>query len=84
MEWLLWTKVLVLQLECGLGIVKTAVFTGFWGQESSQAEFLTFPPLGVILPAIQFLSRVPWNATVRTHHRRDEQSNADGNLTGQI
>jgi hypothetical protein len=56
---------------------------GLGGQESSQAEFLTSPPLGFTLLQIHFLSRVPRIATASTHHRRDEQSNADGNLTGQ-
>jgi hypothetical protein len=75
---------LVLQWGCGLEIDKTAVFARFGGPESSQAEFLTSPPLGFTLPQIHFLSRVPRIATASTHHRRDEQSNADGNLTGQI
>jgi hypothetical protein len=32
----------------------------------------------------QTFVRRPRIATASTHHRRDEQSNADGNLTGQI
>jgi hypothetical protein len=38
--------------------------------------------LGSTLKQLQFLPRVPRIATASTHHRRDEQSNADGNLTG--
>jgi hypothetical protein len=31
---------------------------------------------------LRHLEARPRNATASTHHRRDEQSNADGNLTG--
>jgi hypothetical protein len=35
-----------------------------------------YPASGQVLPS--------WIATARTRNRRDEQSTADGNLTGQI
>ena len=54
---------------------------GFCGRELLTARMLTTPRTRGTLRGVGSPPRI---ATASTHHRRDEQSNADGNLTGQI
>jgi hypothetical protein len=55
----------------------------FGANKPAIAEALTPPPHRGYAPA-RTAPPPPRIATASTHHRRDEQSNADGNLTGQI